>query len=118
MPDHRSPDVQRQRRQAKIFGPIVLLIFAPVWLPLVLIGGALYGVFAAYLYVAVWLLWCTRGANVFLVYSRSPHWQEHIENEILPRLPDSIIVLNSSDRKTWLRLSLRAQVFCTFSRLP
>jgi hypothetical protein len=114
MPDHRAPEVQAQRRRAKIFGPIALLVFAPVWLPLVLIGGAIYGAFAAYLYVAVWLFWCARGANVFLVYSRSPNWQEHIENDILPKLPDSTVVLNWSDRKAWSRFSLRAQVFWHF----
>jgi hypothetical protein len=47
------------------------------------------------------------------VHSNSPVWQDHIEKEILPRLPKRSIVLNWSERKKW-RPSLAAMVFHHF----
>lgn len=52
------------------------------------------------------------GKRILLVYSRSPHWQDYIEQNWLPRLEGRIIVLNWSDRATWRRpFSLEVRVF-------
>lgn len=114
MPDHHSPEVQRKRRQGKIFGPAWLLVFAPIWLPFLAFGTLFYFTYSAVLYLAVWLLWCRSGPCVFFVYSRSPHWQTYIETTFLPKLPPSAIVLNWSDRSTWSRCSLGVRVFHHF----
>jgi len=114
MPDHRLSEIQRQIWCGNVLGPLILLVLAPILflvLALVVLGNYLV---RAYLYAAVWLLWCGPGSRVIVVYSRSPHWQLHIENELLPQLPPRTIVLNWSDRKTWHRWSLGAQVFRYF----
>lgn len=52
------------------------------------------------------------GKRVLLVYSRSPHWEEYIETELLPRLEPHVVTLNWSDRKLYERgRSLEWQVF-------
>jgi len=114
MPDHRLPEVQRQRWRGNVLGPLILLVLAPILLPLLALVAIRHYSVRAYLYAAVWLLWCGRGSRVLVVYSRSPHWQLHIESELLPQLPPRTIVLNWSDRKTWHRWSLGAQVFRHF----
>lgn len=40
----------------------------------------------------------TRG---LLVYSNSPNWQLHIENQWLPQVRDRLVVLNWSERARW-----------------
>jgi len=44
----------------------------------------------------------------------SPNWQEHIEKEILPNLPERKVVLNWSERSQWKNLSLAKIVFYHF----
>jgi len=92
-----------------VLGTIALLLS-----PLLLIGFATYGIYLALLYFAVWIRWCAQGARTFVVYSRSPHWQERFETHLIPMLPTNAIVVNWSDRKSWRRLSLTTQVFNSF----
>jgi hypothetical protein len=40
------------------------------------------------------------------VYSNSPVWQQYIEHNVLPRLPDTAVILNWSERRNWNRLTL------------
>lgn len=102
------------RQFESIIGSLLLLSIvavAIVLLPLLLM------VFVACrmaLYCLVWLMWCRNGPGVLLVYSRSPHWEEEIEQQLLPRLPETTRILNWSDRSRWKRLSLEVQVFRTF----
>ena len=114
MPDHRLPEVQRNRKLGDAFGPVLLVVLAPIWLPFLVIGAPFYFIYSATLYILVWFFWCKSGSRIFLVYSRSPHWQTHIENSFLPKLPPSTIVLNWSDRNTWSRWSLGIYVFHHF----
>jgi len=65
------------------------------------------------LYLSIWSLWSTRGIRLLFVHSNSPVWQDHIQNEILPRLPEGSIILNWSERKKW-RLSLSIMAFHHF----
>jgi hypothetical protein len=53
--------------------------------------------------------------DVLFVYSDSPNWKEHIEQQILPRLPRNSVVLNWSQRKQWPRFSLAGFLFRTFA---
>jgi len=114
MSDHRLHEFQCQRWPGNVYGPLILLVLAPILFPLVALVVLGHYLVRAYLYAAVWLIWCGRGSRILVVYSRSPHWQLHIENELLPQLPPRTIVLNWSDRKTWHRCSLGAQVFRHF----
>ena len=49
-----------------------------------------------------------------LIYSSSPNWQGYIEENWLPRLGESLIVLNYSERRAWLRKSIAVRMFDTF----
>ncbi|GAB5407584.1 MAG: hypothetical protein Aurels2KO_58150 [Aureliella sp.] len=80
-------------------------------LPLLLLT---YAAYSAVLYVVVWLAWCTRSRNVLLVYSNSPNWQDYVETELIPQLPENTIVLNWSERRSWPKLSLPVLVFRHF----
>jgi len=90
---------------------ILLFIFLS---PLLLCIGVAYLASTILIYLAVWLVWNTRGIHLVYVYSNSPHWQEYIEKEILPKLPDGQIVLNWSERKRWKYMSLASVVFHHF----
>jgi hypothetical protein len=66
------------------------------------------------LHLVIWLVWCTQGRHVLFVYSNSPDWQDHIEQQILPRLPHNAAVLNWSERQQWGWSSLAVQAFYFF----
>lgn len=59
-------------------------------------GRALY---TRSLLVAARLRWPAKGAIV--VTSDSPRWRDHIETHWLPRLGDSVVLLNYSQRAHW-----------------
>ena len=102
----------RHRRQA-LWGTIIVIALAPVLIPLVLLILLAYLVLTVLLHVLAWLVWNTRGIRLVYVYSNSPNWQDHIEENILPRLPERSIVLNWSERKRW-RFGLTTLVFRHF----
>jgi hypothetical protein len=67
------------------------------------------------LYLLVWATWITRGKDILLVYSDSPHWKEYIEEEILPRIRNRTVVLNWSERQNWFgRFTLAPMLFRHF----
>ena len=43
------------------------------------------------------------GRRLVIVYSRSRHWQEHVERHWLPRYGDRAVVLDWSERSRWPR---------------
>jgi hypothetical protein len=47
--------------------------------------------------------WGSRGKDVLLVYSNSPHWQRYIEERWLSKWGSRAVVLNWSERRTWER---------------
>ena len=114
MPDHRATEVQATRSRARILDPIALLVLVPLLVPLVVLVALSYWLLRGGLYLAIWLLWCTRGKHILFTYSCSPNWQSHIEQELLPRLPVEAIILNWSERKLWSRWSLAANAFRHF----
>ena len=65
--------------------------------PLVFLVLLAYVISALLLHMALWLVWGTLGRRVLFVYSNSPVWQEYIEQNVLPRLPETAVVLNWSN---------------------
>jgi len=104
----------KEKKEHKWRDRFILLLLSPVLivlLPCLLIA---YLIFTAFLYLSIWAFWSTRGIRLLYVYSNSPDWQEHIENEVLPKLPAGTIVLNWSERSRWKRLGLPSIVFRHF----
>ncbi|MDO8589394.1 MAG: hypothetical protein Q7T82_20415 [Armatimonadota bacterium] len=93
---------------------LLLLTCLPLILCLAVAYLIIYLLYAFLLHLAVRLFWSARGIRILYVYSNSPDWQEHIENEILPRLPQGTILLNWSDRKTWRWFGLSVILFRHF----
>ena len=90
-----------------LVGLILLVIFLPILIPWLIF----YIISIVVLHIAVWLFWCIRGKNVLFVYSNSPNWQEYIEQNIIPKLPQDSVILNWSERKKWRRFSLPVMAF-------
>ena len=83
----------------------VLLAIIILCLPLLLAWVAVYLLFI-FLWGAVLRFWfwrahASQGRFILFVYSESPNWQSFIEANILPRIRDSAVVLNWSQRRTW-----------------
>jgi hypothetical protein len=93
---------------------LLVLILIPLLIPLAVVALATHLIHGAVLYALVWLCWCTRGKHILLVYSDSPVWRDYVEDNIIPRLPPSTIVLNWSRRCTWRWYSLPVMVFRFF----
>jgi hypothetical protein len=96
-----------------VSAPLIVAL-ALLLLPLIPLLLATYLLYAIVLQLVIWLCWCTRGINVLLVYSNSPHWQEYIEAHIMPKLPASTVVLNWSERRRWRWFSLSVMAFRLF----
>lgn len=82
-----------------------------MWFPLlllILLGCALY---AALVYLSIWLWWLPRGKDVLLVYSDSPIWHDYMVAEVLPLVKDRAMVLNWSERSQWRPWSLTVRAF-------
>ena len=113
--DGRRPGSDK-RDWKKITGLTVAIVTAPLWIPIVVLIGVAQLVRASVLYAAVWTVWIGAGRErVLFVYSNSPNWQEHVEREILPRLPANAVVLNWSQRTQWRRFSLPVLLFHAFA---
>ena len=91
---------KRGQKQA-VWGTLCLVLLAPVLIPLIVLHLMAHVLLTIVLHVLAWLFWNTRGIRILYVYSDSPHWQEYIEENILPRLAGRSIVLNWSERKKW-----------------
>jgi hypothetical protein len=61
---------------------------APLWVSLVVLVAVAYFLRACALYLIVWIWWIGEArSRVLFVYSESPNWKQHIEEQVLPRLP-------------------------------
>jgi hypothetical protein len=105
---------QNKSQFPALLGVVLFIILSPVWLPLLLCMAIAYIMKCILIYPSMWLAWSPRGIRLLYVYSNSPNWQEHIEREILPRLPKGKIVLNWSERTLWKKFSLASIVFRHF----
>jgi hypothetical protein len=94
----------------------LLVLTAPVWIPLVLLIGLWIGLQFIVLYGLVWAWWIgPRKKRVLFVYSNSPNWQRHVEATVIPRLPPAAVVLNWSERQRWPRFALPVRLFRFFA---
>lgn len=80
---------------------------------LVLAGLAAWHLYGLTLLGIVRQRWTRRGVRCLLVYSNSPAWRDHIRTAWLPRMGDTAVVLNWSDRASW-RSTLEARLFRRF----
>jgi hypothetical protein len=93
-----------------------VLLTSPLWLPLVLIVLVVMLIRMATLYTIVWTWWMGRARQrVLFVYSDSPHWKQHVETNILPKLPHDSVILNWSAREGWRSFSLPVLLFHCFA---
>ena len=88
---------QTRRTRSDLLGALLFVLLLPIIIP-VFAGRLVVGLF---IYIAVWCWWCPRGRYVLFVYSDSPIWRDYIEEHILPRLREHVVVLNWSQRKRW-----------------
>jgi hypothetical protein len=92
----------------------------PAWIifllliPFLLAALIVYGMLVLLVHIILWLIWGPLRRNVLFVYSSSPVWEEYIEQNFLPRLPTSALVLNWSERRSWNRLTLGYLAFRFF----
>ncbi|HEX7960535.1 MAG TPA: hypothetical protein VF493_11490 [Terriglobales bacterium] len=81
----------------------VAILFAPVWVPLIVALMVLLLLYWMLLYLAVWTWWLPRGKDVLIVYSNSPIWHDYMTEKIIASLQHRAIILNWSERKQWRR---------------
>jgi len=110
----KSREDNKRRALPLIVSAPLIIALVLLLLPLIPLLLVTYLLYAIVLQVVIWLCWCTRGVNVLLVYSSSPHWQEYIESHIIPKLPPSTVVLNWSERRRWRLFSLSVLAFRLF----
>ncbi len=90
----------------------IVLLTAPIWVAYSAAYLGMSGLLRLGLYLAAW---SRQSSWVVFVYSDSPKWKEHIEREIIPRLPAGTVILNSSQRGDWRWWNLPVMLFRTFS---
>jgi len=86
----------REKLLLLVLSPLLLLLLA-----LLIVGLPFYGAYRILLRLAFEALVGIKGRRILLVYSRSPRWQEYVENHWLTQIRDHAMVLNWSDRATW-----------------
>jgi hypothetical protein len=60
--------------------------------------------------------WGAQGKRLLLVYSNSPNWQAYVEENWLPQLESSAVVLNWSERAKWTeRHPFEGDIFRTWA---
>jgi hypothetical protein len=87
---------------------IVLLMV--VFLPILFLIAIVYGVWSVILSVAIWIVWGLRGRHILFIYSDSPIWSAYIQQEVLPHILQTAVLLNWSGRKQW-KISLAVLAF-------
>jgi hypothetical protein len=81
-----SGSARTSRLGARTFlGLIFLFVTAPLWLLLLIVIAVLYLAGLGVLYAVVWTWWIGRApCRVLFVYSDSPTWKAHIEQDHPP----------------------------------
>ena len=90
-----------------------LFLISPLLLVFVVLAVLYLVLYSMALHLIIWSMWCSRGRDILFVYSDSPMWREHIEQNILPTLGSRAVILNWSERKQW-RPSLATLAFAHF----
>lgn len=82
--------------------PVIVVVYLAYWL---------------LIHVAVWKIWCGKGKFILFVYSDSPNWKQHVEEQVLPRIQGHAVILNWSERRKWQKhFSLPVMAFRLFGR--
>jgi hypothetical protein len=89
---------------------ILLVIIGILLLPIILIAAIAYYLWSLILSSLIWVAWGLQGRNVLFVHSESPIWSDYIEQEILPQIAKTAVILNWSERKQW-KISLAVLAF-------
>jgi len=105
---------KEQKLASRIAKLLLACFFVVLMVPIALLYLFAFYAYGVFLMIAIWICWCTRGVRVLLITSDSPVWRDHIETEIVPRLPTSTVRLNWSERRHWRSLSLAVQAFRCF----
>lgn len=100
------------RAVRKTQAAVILILTAPLWIPLAAAYLTASGLLRVALHVAAWLRW---RRLVLFVHSDSPNWKQTVEASILPRLPEGAAILNWSERAKWRPWSLRVLLFRAFA---
>jgi len=103
----------KEKKKSRLRDQLLIVVLAPILIPLVVCILIILPIASLIMYLTIWTWWSSRGIRLLFVHSNSPVWQDHVQNEILPHLPDRSIILNWSERKKW-RPSLAAIVFRHF----
>lgn len=72
-----------------------------VLLPLLAVAASIYYSWSLILSIAIWITWGIKDRHILFVYSDSPSWLSYIEQEILPRIRETAVILNWSERQQW-----------------
>ena len=112
-----------QSTWTRVRNTILLVVLAPVWIPILILVLVLWAAFASFSWVRGHILrgrfrrrWGSHGKDILLVYSNSPNWQEYIEQNWLPWLGERAVVINWSERAQWRRtVPLESSVFRHFA---
>jgi hypothetical protein len=106
-----------ERGKQPWWAPIALVLLSPLILAVLVLAlpvAICYFIYGACLHILIWLWWNPRGRDVLFIYSDSPLWHDHVEQNVLPALGSRVIVLNWSDHKRW-HFSLSTMAFNYFS---
>ena len=106
-------DKMKEKKKTRFRDQLLIVVLLPILIPLAVCFLILMTIASMVVHLSVWVLWSSRGIRLLFVHSNSPVWQDHIQKEILPRIPQQSIILNWSERKKW-RPSLAAMVFHHF----
>jgi hypothetical protein len=83
------------------FGKIMGVAAAIVVLPLAAIALVALPLLDLFLFVRWQLTFGRRGIRALIVYSDSPKWKEHFEQEVLPLLKEKAHVVNTTHQPQW-----------------
>jgi hypothetical protein len=97
-------------RPGAVLGAAASIVLLVVLSPLIAGAAIARRVKAGALRGAFERRWRSRGKLGILVYSDSPNWKQHVENDLLPRVGEKVVVLNWTQRASWRR-SLEVRAF-------
>jgi hypothetical protein len=98
----------------KLLQILIAIPLLAILIPLAVCALLCWLIYGFVIYLLVWVCWCTRGRRVLLLYSNSPAWQDYIDENIIPRLPENTIILNWSERKQWKRSHPFSSRVCSY----
>lgn len=92
---------KKRNRAIEFFILIIIVPFIPLIFLIVLIFGVCWLFYGVWLCLQVRLQWYPKGKYLLFVYSNSLSWKEYIETNILPKINQTAIIINWSERSKW-----------------